>query len=201
MSRPACRAGMLAAFMLLAGCAQTHVPQDHYYRLHLPAPVRLETPVLPGTLVVRRLDADGLLQGRSIVHSRAGARLEAEAYHYHHWTDIPPVMLQQQLVAYLRSAGIAGRVAAASSDMQPDYIVTGRIRRFERLVDGGVSGVIELELTLIRVASGRLLYNHVYRRETRASSRAMLDTVAALNSGLAEIYADFLHDLARMEGG
>jgi len=201
VSRAAYRAVVLAVFVLLAGCGQTHVPQDHYYRLRLPAPVRLEAPVLHGTLVVKRLGADGLLQGRSIVHSRASAPLEAEAYHYHHWTDIPPVMLQQQLVAYLRAAGIASRVAGANADIRPDYLVTGRIRRFERLVDGSVAGVIELELALIRAASGRMLYSHVYHRETRASGRAMLDTVAALNSGLAEIYGDFLHDLVRKDGG
>ncbi len=186
---------LLAGLLLLAGCGQTRIPQDHYYRLSLAAPARIAEPVLSGTLVVKRFDADGLLQGRSIIHSRATTPLEAEAYHYHHWTDIPPVMLQQQLVAYLRNAGIAGLVAGDDADIRPDYLVTGNIRRFERVVDGSARGAIELELGLIRAASGRILFSHTYRREMRASGASVMETVVALNKGLTEIYAEFLHDI------
>jgi len=191
---------LMAGFALLAACGQTRIPQDHYYRLNLAAPHRVTAPVLSGTLVVKRFDANGLLQGRSIIHSRASTPLEAEAYHYHHWADIPPVMLQQQLVAYLRRAGVAARVAAADADIQADYLITGNIHRFERAVDGVATGIIELELGLIRKASGHILFSHTYRREIRASGGTMLDTVAALNTGTREIYAEFLHDIMSLNG-
>jgi len=159
---------LIMGIALLAGCGHARVQQDHYYRLHLTEPARVEQPVLSGTLAVKRFAADGMLQDRSIVYSRPGKPLEVESYHYHHWTDIPPVMLQQLLVDYLRAANAATFVTVADADIRPDYILTGRVRRIERSIGAAaISGIIELDLGLIHTDSGRVLFNRTYRQEVK----------------------------------
>jgi len=187
---------LILGITLLAGCGHARVPQDHYYRLHLTAPARMERPVLSGTLAVKRFAADGMLQDRSIVYSRPGKPLEAESYHYHHWTDIPPVMLQQLLVDYLRAANAATVVTMADADIRPGYILSGRVRRIERSIGASaIFGIIELDLGLIHTDSGRVLFNRTYRQDVKADGNTVADTVTALNKALANAYAEFLSDL------
>ncbi len=184
---------------LLAGCGQTEVPQDHYYRLNLTAPERLEQPVLSGTLVVKRFAADGMLQARGIIYSQPDRPLEVESYHYHHWTDIPPVMLQELLVGYLRAANAAPGIVDEAQDVEPDYILKGRIKRLERVVGTSFGGVIDLELSLIQASSRRVILHRAYRQQVLAGNRTVAGTVAALNQALANIYAGFLSDLTALK--
>jgi len=197
-ARPVLVFPLILGITLLAGCGgHARVPQDHYYRLHLAEPVRMKQPVLSGTLAVKRFAADGMLQDRSIVYSRPGKPLEAESYHYHHWTDIPPVMLQQLLVDYLRAANAVTLVTMADADIRPDYILNGRVRRIERSIgaSSAIFGVIELDLGLIHTDSGRVLFNRTYRQDVKADGDTVADTVTALNKALANAYAEFLNDL------
>jgi len=158
----------------------------------------MEQPVLTGTLAVKRFAADGMLQGRNMVYSKPGKPLEAELYHYHHWADIPPVMLQQQLADYLRAANAATRVTVADPDIRPDYILNGRIKRLERSIGATTSGIIELELGLIHKGSGRVLFSRTYRQKIRVEGSGMTDTVAALNQALTNIYVKFLSALTAL---
>ncbi len=184
---------------LLAGCGQTRVPQDHYYRLNLTAPARMEQPVFSGTLAIKRFAADGMLQARGIIHSQPGRPLEVESYHYHHWTDIPPVMLQELLVGYLRAANVAPSIVAGGVDVEPDYIIKGRIKRLERVTGSVSEGAFELELRLIKAALRQTVLQRSYRQQVRADDQTVAGTVAALNQALANVYAEFLSDLTALE--
>jgi len=194
-----CFLALILGGSLLTACGQTRVPQDHYYRLNLAAPERLEQPVLPGTLAVRRFAADGMLQARSIIYSRPDRPLEVESYHYHHWTDIPPVMLQELLVGYLRDANVAPGIVDGVQDVEPEYILKGKIKRLERVVGSSSGGVIELELSLIQARSRRVILHRAYRQQVHADNRTVAGTVAALNQALANIYAGFLRDLTALK--
>lgn len=186
---------------LLAGCGQAKVPQDHYYRMDLAAPARMEQPLLSGTLAIKRFAADGMLQARGIVYSQPARPLEVESYHYHHWTDIPPVMLQELLVGYLRAANVALSIVAGGVDVEPDYILKGRIKRLERVIGSSSEGIFELELSLIQANSRRVVLHRSYRQQVRADNQTVAGTVAALNQALAKVYAEFLSDLTALKSG
>ena len=183
----------------MTACGQTKVPQDHYYRLNLTAPARMEQPVLPGILAIKRFSADGMLQVRGIIYSQPGRPLEVESYHYHHWTDIPPVMLQDILVGYLRAANAAPGIVAGGMDVEPDYILKGRINRLERVTGSAHDGVLELEFSLIQAATRQVILQRSYRQQVRADNQTVAGTVAALNQALENVYAEFLGDLTAMK--
>lgn len=187
-------AGLIAA--LAAGCAQPPVPQDHFYRIQVAPPANvLATPRLPGTLEVSNLMADGLTGGRPIVYSDAGTPLEVNEYHYHFWTEPPPSMLRDQLVSYLRDAGLAKTVVTPDLRLEPDFAITGRIRQLEQVRGASPRVVVSIELALRALREERLLLVKTYRVESPSSGDSVSAAVDAFNAALGTLYGQFLADV------
>ena len=92
----------------LAGCSAPPVPRDHYYRLLVPMPAESSgEPLLSGVMTVELLQADGLLRERPLLYSQSAAAYELQQHNYHYWNDVPPRLLQDQMVTYLRRSGAA----------------------------------------------------------------------------------------------
>lgn len=188
---------------LLGACALSEAPPgDHFYRLDVPVPsARFERPPLPGMLEVARMAADGLVGDRAVVYVQADQPHEVFDYNYHFWNQPPGDMVQDQLIRFLRAANAADRVLSPDLRIPPDYVVEGRIRRFEQRFDGGVAMVVELELGLVRVADQNLLLLKSYRTAQPAPSDTVADAAAATNTALAAIFAEFAADLRRLKVG
>ena len=192
-------------FLLLApalgACAQPPVPQDTFYRLEVGAPEKVLSALrFQGTLEIERLSADGLTAGRPIVYSRSDRPRELQEYHYHFWTEPPPVMLRDQLVAYLRSAKVASAIVTPEMRVAVDYAITGKIKRLERVIGaspGAAKAVVELELGVRQTAGERLLFLDTYRVETAAAADTVSAAVDAMNEGLNRVFALFVADLSK----
>jgi ABC-type uncharacterized transport system auxiliary subunit len=191
-------AGVVAVCaMALTACAQPPVPSDRYYRLDPGPPARtFQRPALDGVLEVQRFVADGLTAGRPIVYARADAPYELQAYHYQFWTEPPTTMLQDRLATYLRNAGAAGTVVTPEMRVQPDFVLTGRIRRLERVVGEAPKVVLDLELGIKASADDRVVTLGSYRIERPHGEDSVPAAVRAMNAALAEAFANFLDDLA-----
>ena len=184
---------------LLVSCSQPPVPQDNFYRLQVTAPgTSLAKTPLDGTLEVARLLADGLTAGRPIVYSEAARPLEANEYHYHFWTDSPTVLLRDELVSYLRRAGVAKNVVTPEMRLEPDFVLTGKIKRLEQVRGDPSKVVISLELALRDRRGDRLLLVKTYDMEGETAGAAVAAAVGGLNAGLAQIYARFVADVSRI---
>lgn len=185
----------------LGACAQPPVPQDTFYRLEVGAPEKvLSAPRLQGTLEIERLSADGLTAGRPIVYSRSDRPRELQEYHYHFWTEPPPVMLRDQLVVYLRRAKVASAIVTPEMRVAVDYALTGKIKRLERVIGaspGAAKAIVELELGVRQTAGERLLFLDTYRVETAAAADTVSAAVDALNEGLHRVFALFVADLSK----
>lgn len=187
-------AGILA--VLLAACAQPPLAQDTFYRLQVAPPsAPLERPTLPGTLQVPRFAADGLMAGRAIVFSEAADPLRVEAYHYHFWLEPPGVMLRDELVSYLRAAGVAERVVTPELRLEPDFVLSVRIKRIEQVRGAAPRVVAVLDVGLNSRKEDRLLLLKTYRVETEATDNSVGAAVAALNGAMATIYAAIAADI------
>jgi cholesterol transport system auxiliary component len=181
---------------LLAGCmgSAPPVPRDHYYRLLVPGPAetRADTP-FPGVMSVEPLKADGLLRERPLLFSESGASYEVQQHDYHYWTDTPPRMLQDQMVSYLRRSGIAGSVVTPDMRIRPDYQVSGKAKRMERLLGGGPPRVyVEIELALVRLADGALVMVDSFAEEEPVSDDSVDASVRALNRATRRVFDRFL---------
>ncbi len=208
------RLGLLVlALAGLTGClgSAPPVPRDHYYRVLVAPPTQgaasrsaagqsASRPsatgiMFPGVLSVAPLDADGLLRERPLLYSATGRAHEMQQHDYHYWMDPPPKMLQAQLVDYLRASGLAKAVITPELRVRPDYEITGRLKRFERLLGGGPTRVVaEVELALVETAPKQLLVVETYSAEVVAGNDSVEASVRALAQALTGIFERFLAD-------
>jgi len=184
----------LAATFALPGCGIGPIPATRFYRLVAPPlePAPIPEPRLPGVLVVERFSADDLIAERPILYTN-GTGLELHQHRYHHWVEPPTDMLQQQLVSYLQANGAASMVTTPEARVRPDFVLRGRLSRFERIVDdnpgSGVRVCIETHVSLTQAADQRLLWSDTYRLELPASGAAVAASVAAFDRGLGDLLA------------
>jgi len=186
----------LLAGPLLAGClgSAPPVPRDHYYRLTLTGPEAARaTPPFPGIMLVDQLQADGLLRERPLLYSSTGAAQEVQQHNYHYWTDAPPNMLQEQIVAYLRRARVAKAVVTPEMRIRADYQISGKVKRLERLLGGGPPRVfVEIELSLIRLADDSLLLVDSFGVEQPVADDSVKSSVLAINQATEKILGRFM---------
>lgn len=192
----------LLALVLIVGCVggPTVVPEDVYYRLPEPGSVKaMARPLVEGRLGVDRIETDGLHQERALLYVDADRPHELRRYHYHYWTGAPGRVVQDHLIAYLRAADAAGAVSRHEPDTEVDAVVTGRLLRFERVLDGGAGVAVTVELTYREPAAGPLRLRREYTVRRPARNETMAATVEAFGTALQAAYGEFLAELTDAE--
>lgn len=184
---------------VLAGClgSAPPVPRDHYYRLLVPTPAQESgQSALPGVMTVELLQADGLLRERPLLFSKSGASHELQQHNYHYWNDVPPRMLHEQMIAYLRRSGVARLVVSPEMRIRADYQVSGKAKRLERLVgDGPPRVLVEIELALLRLSDETLLVVDTYSAEEPAGDDSVAAAIVALNRATTRVFDGFLTEV------
>lgn len=182
-----------------AACVGGAPPPDHFYRLMPARPEPAVAPQLAGVVEVKRFGSGGLMLERPLVYSSGNPPLSLHQYGYSYWSEAPPVMLQRQLVDYLRHANLAETVVTPELRVDSDYVVEGHLHRLER-VHGldATSVVLEVKLALREAREGKLLWMETYHREARLSDDSVGEGVLALNRLLGEVYARFVEDLGQL---
>ncbi len=188
---------LVAAILMLSACTQPPLPKDHYYRLggigSNDGP--FATP-FKGILEVDRFLADGLVGGRSLLFTEIGKEQEVQEYHYHLWTEAPPSLIQVSLIAYLRDIKAADNITTPEMRLNPDYVISGRIRHLERIIGGSQPKVlVELELGLKKMADDKLIFVETYRQEVTHNDENVFTAVAAMNQAVASIFKRFTADI------
>jgi len=190
---------VIAATLALAGCfAPPPLPDDVYYRLQLaPAAQRFEAPRVAGLVVVERPVAPSVYSTRDVVYSEAAPHVHLQAYHYHHWADPPPQLLQQGLVDHLRSANLAPNVTLEAGRLVPAYRISGVLRRFERQKNGsGWQAAVSLELRADPVGGNAPLLLRQYETVIAADGDGMEQTVQAFARATGSLFDKFLADFS-----
>ncbi|HET6156897.1 MAG TPA: ABC-type transport auxiliary lipoprotein family protein [Dongiaceae bacterium] len=188
---------LLPVLALLAGCfgSAPAVPKEQYFRLLAAQPTEQAPKKVKGGIEVVPLAGEGVMTERPLLFTADGGR-KLEQRNYAYWTDAPPQMLRDQLVAYLREESVADNVVPSELRVESAYVIRGTIRRLEQLVGDKSGAVISLELAIIEKSSDRLVLSKVYTAEKPTSGESIDNAVAALNDGLDEIFAAFAGDLA-----
>jgi ABC-type uncharacterized transport system auxiliary subunit len=173
-------------------------PRDHFYHLEATPPEAARPAfALHGTVEVARPSADALTRERAILYRPDTDSAEVTRHAYHHWTDSPTLLVQQQLATYLRRAGAAPSVVTPDMRVASDFLVGGRLVRLEHARSASPPRVvIELELTVMREDGHELLLQRSYREEEAVSGEGMDAVVRAFQSALTTIFERFVADAA-----
>lgn len=186
----------LVLLFILAACApQPPVPEDNFYRLP-GAKLTTGHKQLFDEIAVKRFDTDGLHSERALLYSDAEQPLQLHQYHYHHWVDSPPRLLQEHIISALRSAGIAAAVTNYDPANRRSVRLGGKIRSFEHIKSGNsATVVIDLELRMDDT-KGMPLVLKDYHIKLAAKSAQPHDLVTAYGQALTTIYEQFVTELA-----
>jgi len=183
------------AFLLVAACMAPSVPKEQYFRLvAAPATEKIAHP-LTGIVEAAPLGADGVTGERPLLFTaNGGTKLEQRNYAY--WTELPTAMIRDQLVTYLRAAGVADQVVPSELRIGANYRIQGEIKRLEQSAgDKHDIGIVELELSVIDESTDQLILSRVYHSEQPAADHSIDGAVAALNAGLQDVLKRFAADI------
>ena len=181
--------------LTLSSCASGPAPVDHYYRIDAGVPDARAARKLEGSLQIDRLHSDAITGKRQLLYKRTSEALEIRQHPYHRWSDPPAILLQTELAAFLSAAAVADSVISATARVRPDYVVSGRIRHFERVLEPEVRAVVEIQLTVTSTAGEEILVNHSYREERAAANSTIEASVIAFGEAIHVIFERFLADL------
>lgn len=184
---------MLAGSALMA-CTQAAPPEDHFYRLEIAAPrIHFETPAVDGILEVTRLESDGVLAERALAYQRDDGSVAR--YRYDLWSEVPTLLMQDALLKVLGESGAAVQVVPPDLRVMSDWVVRGKLRRFEQLPQGrGV--VVAVSLAVVSARNGSLLLQRSYEVEIPTTSPAPETATAAIGRAVSRILDQFLTDLS-----
>lgn len=191
------RSGTAAVLLAaaLAACASPAPPKDNFYRLDAVPQVRaLDRAVLPGVVEVNRLDVDGALSERGLAYQDKDGALAR--YSYDLWSDAPATALQLAVADTLRHAHAAEQVVTPDLRVPPDWIVRGRLFRFEYIPSAGKVAA-KLQLAVVSARDGSLALLDTYSAEPAVQGAGPEAAVAALNRAAADILSRFAADLAK----
>jgi len=181
--------------LALWGCAAGPAPVDHYYRIDAGVPDAPAAKKLEGTLQVDRLRADALTGKRELLYKETANSSTIHEHPYQRWSDPPTILLQTELVSFLGAAAAADSVISATARVRPSYMVSGRIREFERVLEPEVRAVVEIQLAVTSAEDREILVNRIYREERSAADTSVEASVVAFNEAIHIIFERFLADL------
>ncbi len=187
--------GLVGAMSFLTACAQAPVPEDHYYRLNLTNTAGAAAVKIDGIVEVERLIADGLLDSRPVLFTGSATSTEVQSYHYHFWSQPPSIMLQNALVAKLQQSRVAKSIVTPDLRIEPDFILAGKIFRFEQITGASNQVIVSLELSLKNAKLDKLIHLNTYTVEVPSSNASVVAAVTAFGVGVDQIILAFLKDL------
>lgn len=171
----------LAAGVLLslAGCGA--VRPIKYYSLEAPV-VSATPPRTDVALLVGHFRAATLYRDTKIVY-RTGAN-ELGVYEEHRWVEAPAIMVEEMMLQYLRRSGRFKSVQNIASNAQGDYVVRGRIERFEQVEGKPITTRVWLHLSLYDPKKGATVWAQNYERDEESSGTDLDSIVSALDKNL-----------------
>jgi ABC-type uncharacterized transport system auxiliary subunit len=182
--------------LTLWSCASGPAPIDHYYQINAGVPNAPAARRLEGNLQIDRLRTDALTGERQILFKETDDASEIRQHPYQRWSDPPAILLQTELISFLSAAAAADTVMPATARVKPDYVVSGRIRHFERVLEPEVRAVVEIQLTFTSAAGEEILVNHSYRQEQAAANSTIAASAVAFGKAVHIIFERFLADLS-----
>lgn len=183
--------------LLLSACSNLPAPPpDQYFRLITPPAAAVS--VNAARIQVETVEAHGIYAERPLLFRENGKAGATQQYRYDLWSEPPAKILRDTLVEHLRAQYGAERVWTSEARAPADFVVRGRLRALEQLLEsGGVRALLSLEF-VVTDAEGNVVAVSESSEEIPAASPTTADFVAALNQGLARAYTTFDQRLAQV---
>jgi ABC-type uncharacterized transport system auxiliary subunit len=152
----------------------------------------------PVTLLVGRISASRLFQDDRIVYGSGPVQLGT--FSYDRWAEPPAGMIQDLLIAALRSSGQYRAVSPIGSNVRGDYVVRGRLWDMSEVDLPELMARFSFQVELFDPKSHTTVWSTRYEHDEPAQGKTVKDVVEAMDknvragmqqitSGLGEYFA------------
>jgi ABC-type uncharacterized transport system auxiliary subunit len=170
---------ILAGPALLSACGASRPVT--YYSLDPPAVAPAPQP-LDVNLLVGRVTAP-LVYRESRILYRTGPNAMG-SYEDNRWVEPPPSICEEMLLTTLRQSRRYRSVQLLSSNAKGDYVVRGRLERFEQVEGGPLLARVWLRVSLYDPNSGHTVWSGSYEHDEPVAAKDLPSVVAAINQNL-----------------
>jgi ABC-type uncharacterized transport system auxiliary subunit len=178
------RIQQIAAVVMLAGTAAACGAPHHirYYVID-PGPMTAapSTPQIPVTILIARITATHLYRDDRLVYG--SGPVELGTYEYERWSESPVDMVQDMVLAALRSTGEYGMVGRVGSNMRGNYIIRGHLNSMYE-VDKPLVARFSLQLELFDTKSAMTVWTSTYTHDEPVSGKSVADVIEAMDKNV-----------------
>jgi ABC-type uncharacterized transport system auxiliary subunit len=176
-----CAVIFCALAILGAGCGAPRPVK--YYVLDPGADTAVDpaasNPRFPITLLVARVSSSHLYRDDRLVYGSGPVQLGT--YEYQRWAEPPIEMVQDTLIATLRSTGNYRSVSAIGSNLRGEYIVRGHLYSLDEVDKPEIAARLSIELELFDPRTGTTVWTDSYSHDEPVNGKTVPDVVEALD--------------------
>jgi ABC-type uncharacterized transport system auxiliary subunit len=180
--------------LLCAGCGASRPVQ--YYVLdpgsNSASNLTNTAPRFPIRLLVSRISSAHLYRDDRLVYGSGPVQLGT--YEYHRWAEPPVDMVQDTLIASLRSTGDYRSVSAIGSNLRGEYLVRGHLLALDEVDKPEIAARFSMQLELFDLRTGATVWTSSYSHDEPVNGKTVPDVVEALDrnvhAGLQQLSAN-----------
>ncbi|MFV1984175.1 MAG: hypothetical protein ACC657_11595 [Thiohalomonadales bacterium] len=189
---------IILIILSLTSCfgGSSSIPDDHYYRLPELVGTKITKPILNGSLGIKKIITHGIYGERTLIYTEKTDNIKLSRYHYHHWEKSPSKLIQDNLVQYLKTIGIAPDVVSYNLNTRTKYLLEAELISMHRdITSNGYIAVITMDIRLYNKSNNSIYINKRYYSKITANTDKLVDTIKAYGNGLQTIYDELIIDL------
>ena len=171
---------VLIALITLAGCGGA-VKYPNYYALHVPPPP--DPPAQEGvraSLAVREFRSPTYLHQGAIVYKTSPEQIGF--YNYHRWAVDPREVVTNAVIERLGASGNFTQVKPYDGRSDVDYVLSGRIEKFEEVdYEGGVKVEVAITVQMTNLTTGAAVWTNTVDEAGTVGQRDVPAVVSEMN--------------------
>jgi ABC-type uncharacterized transport system auxiliary subunit len=174
---------ILLAVGFAAGCGASRPVK--YFALEIPqtpAAAQPSSAQFPVTLLVARVASTHLYRDDRLVYGVSAEELGT--YEYARWAEPPVDMIQDSLIASLRSTKQFRSVSAVASNLRGDYLVRAHLQALDEIDKPQVAARFAMEIDLYDPKSATTVWSDSYSHDEPVQGKKVEDVVAALDQNV-----------------
>jgi len=172
---------LLSGLIFLAGCSGK-MRYPSYYTLNLPAPPDPPaTEDAKATVAIREFSAPAYLRRGTIVFKTSPESVGF--YQYQRWAVDPCDFVTDAMRDRLSATGLFAHVKRYDGRPDAEYLVTGRLERFEEIdYEGRVKVVVAISAQMIKVDTGATVWTKTVTKVGNVEKRDVSAVVSAMSN-------------------
>jgi len=142
------------------------------------------SPQIPVTILVARITSSHLYRNDRLVYGEGP--VELGTYEYERWAESPVDMIQDLMLASLRSSGEYGSVVRVGSNQRGNYILRGHLDALYEVDKPTLMARFSLELELFDLKTGMTVWTQSYSHDEPVSGKTVSDVVEAMDKDVRD---------------